>query len=290
MANETVLEVLQAAVAALEAGQRAALLTVVRSIGSTPRHSGAKMLLRADRSLVGTIGGGTLEERAVADAQQALTAGRSVLASYEFSATGEDSVGLCGGSVEVAIDVLLPASRLVIIGAGHIAQALASMAATSGMQVEVVDDRPEWASAERFPSARRHIVAYNRASETLAPLPIEITPSTALVLATWGWDEPALRQVLDSPAFYIGLVASRRKLKLISDRLSAGGVAHEQIALIRAPAGLDLGVETPGEIAVSILAEILLVRNHASGQPMKSLRRGAAPHAPPTTTSAGGAA
>jgi xanthine dehydrogenase accessory factor len=283
MANESILEVLQAAVGALEAGQRAALLTVVRSTGSTPRHSGAKMLLRADGSLIGTIGGGTLEERAIADAQQALTTGRSALTSYEFSAAGDDSVGLCGGQVEVAIDVLMPASRLIIIGAGHIAQALASMATTAGMQVEVVDDRPEWASAERFPSAVCRIVSYDRATETLAPLPIEITPSTALVLATWGWDEPALRQVLSSSAFYIGLVASRRKLKLIGDRLRASGVAQERIALIHAPAGLDLGGETPGEIAVSILAEIMLARNHASGQPLASLRRSAAPRPAPTT-------
>jgi xanthine dehydrogenase accessory factor len=282
MANETILEVLQAAVGALEAGQRAALLTVVRSAGSTPRHSGAKMLLRADGSLVGTIGGGTLEERAIVEAQQALASGRSALASYEFSGTGDDSVGLCGGQVEVAIDVLMPASRLIMIGAGHISQALALMAATAGMSVEVVDDRPEWASADRFPGARCHIVAYDRASETLAPLPIEITPSTALVLATWGWDEPALRQILSSSAYYIGLVASRRKLKLISDRLRAAGVAQEQIDLIHAPAGLDLGAEAPGEIAVAILAEIMLVRNQASGQPLTSLRKRARLRPAPT--------
>jgi xanthine dehydrogenase accessory factor len=282
MANETVLEVLQAAVSALQAGQRAALLTVVRSVGSTPRHSGAKMLLRQDGTVVGTIGGGTLEERAIRDAQDVLKTGRSTLKSYEFGGKTDESVGLCGGSVDVSIEALVPPTRLVIIGAGHIAQPLAAMAGMVGMDVIVVDDRPEWASPERFPKAKAvHIVAYDRASETLAPLPVDITPSTAVVLATWGWDEPALRQVITTPAFYIGLVASRRKLKLIFDSLSKGGIDPALIARVHSPAGLDLGAENPGEIALSIMAEILAVRNAASGQPLSTLRRAASPYPPP---------
>jgi xanthine dehydrogenase accessory factor len=282
MANETTIEVLQAALDALQDGQRAALLTVVRALGSTPRHSGAKMLVRSDGSMVGTIGGGALEERSVIDAQQAIGTGRSVLRRYEFSGKAEDSVGLCGGAVDVSIDVLIPAARLLIIGAGHIAQSLAAIAAVAGMDVMVVDDRPEWAARERFPTAKQiHIVAYDRARETLAPIPVKITPSTAILLATWGWDEPALRQVIGSPAFYIGLVASRRKLKLIMESLSAHGVDPALIDRVHAPAGLDLGSETPGEIALAIMAEILLIRNNASGQPLTAARKLAAAGAPP---------
>jgi len=269
MTDHSALSVLQAAVAALQAGQRAALLTVVRTAGSAPRHSGAKMLVRADGSVVGTIGGGTVEERAVTDALQALENGASALKTYNISGQGVDNLGLCGGACDVSIEVLTPAPRLVIVGAGHIGQALATLAHVTGMAVYVVDDRPQWASAERFPTASSlHVVAYDRQTETLAPLPVEINASTAVVLATWGWDEPALRQVLPSPAFYIGLVGSRRKLKLVAERLAAAGFDRQQIERIHAPAGLDLGGETPGEIALAIMAEIQMIRNHASARPL----------------------
>ncbi len=273
MANETVKDVLAAAVAALEVGQRVVLLTVVRAVGSTPRRTGAKMLLRDDGSFVGTIGGGTLEEKALQDATGALKEGRSRLQHYEFSGKGEDSVGLCGGAVDVSIEVLEPALRLVLVGAGHIAVPLAAMAAMTGMDVMVVDDRAEYLRKERFPSAKEvHTVLYDRATETLAPLPVAITPSTAVVIATWGWDEPALRQVLRTPAYYIGLVASRRKMKLIFDDLRNEGFAVAELERVRAPAGLDVGRDAPGEIAVSILAEILMVRNGLSGLPLTRQR------------------
>lgn len=274
MPNETIKEVLAAAVAALDAGQRAAMLTLVHSQGSTPRHSGAKMLLRADGSVVGTIGGGTLEERALLDARQAIGEGRSRLLHYEFSGRAEGSVGLCGGAVEVSIEILEPSLRLLIIGAGHIAQPLAAIAGLCGLAVIVVDDRPEWANRERFPTAKEiHIVAYERETETLAPLPVTITPSTAVLLATWGWDEPALAQVLDTPAFYLGLVASRRKLKLIIEALAGRGIDPALMERVHAPAGLDVGGETPGEIAVSIMAEILMVRHGGTGQAIRDVRR-----------------
>ena len=274
MADASTLDVLQAAVAALQSGQRAALLTVVRTIGSAPRHSGAKMLVQADGSLVGTIGGGTVEERAVADAVQALSDGGSVLKTYNISGQGDDNLGLCGGAADVSIEVLAPAPRLVIIGAGHIGQALATLADIVGIDVDVFDDRPDWATAERFPTAKGlHIVAYDRHTEALAPLPVQIAASTAVVVATWGWDAPALRQILPTPAFYIGLVGSRRKLKLMAELLTAGGFDRQQIERIHAPAGLDLGGEAPGEIALSIMAEIQTVRYSASAQPLVSVRR-----------------
>jgi xanthine dehydrogenase accessory factor len=275
MANETILNVLQAAVSALESGQRAVLLTVVNAAGSTPRRNGAKMLLREDGSVVGTIGGGTMEERAVIDARAALESGVSTTNRYQMGGRLDQSVGLCGGQMDVSIEVLTPAARLLIIGAGHIAHALAALAAIAGMDVIIVDDRPQWATKERFPGARElHVVAYDRVSEALAPIPVTITPSTAVVLATWGWDEPALQQVLATPSFYIGLVGSRRKLKLISAGLAAKGFDPATIARVRAPAGLDLGGETPAEIAVSILAEILMLRYGAGGQPLHDQRHG----------------
>ncbi len=274
MANETILAVLQAAVSALEAGQRAALLTIVHAVGSTPRRAGAKMLVRADGACVGTIGGGAFEERALLDAQQALSGGGPAVKHYDVSGEPDDTLGLCGGVIDVSIEILVPDPRLVIIGAGHIGQALATLAGLTGMDVVIIDDRPQWATPERFPAARQiHVVAYERSSETLAPLPQEITPSTAVVVATWGWDEPALRQILATPAFYIGLVGSRRKRALIAGKLTQHGVDEHAIVRVRAPAGLDLGGDSPGEIALSIMAEIQLARSGRTGQPLSSLRK-----------------
>lgn len=271
MANDSVLAVLQAAAASLQAGEAAALLTIIHASGSTPRRAGAKMLLRADGTIAGTIGGGTMEEAALADARAALAGGKPMVGHYDISGGAADSLGLCGGQIEVSIEVLQPAPRLLIIGGGHIAQPLAAMAALVGMDVTVVDDRAEWVTPERFPSAAAlHTVAYDRAGEILAPLPVTITPATAVVVATWGWDEPALRQILSSPAFYIGLVGSRRKRALIAAKLLAGGLTPEHISRLRSPVGLDLGGDTPGEIALSILAEIQLARSGHTGRPLSA--------------------
>ncbi len=259
----------QAALAALAQGERLALCTVVRARGSVPRHDGARMLVWPDGRILGTIGGATLEQRAIEAAVQALEAGRSQLVNYVFSTHKDDadSVGLCGGAVDVHIEVLAPDPVLLIVGAGHVAQPLARMGAAIGMTVWVIDDRSEFATAERFPDAARlEVVTYDPETEVLAPLPVTPTPQTYVVLATWGWDEPALAQLLTRPAAYIGLVASRTKARVIREMLAARGLDEATIGRLRAPAGLDLGAETPAEIALAILSEILAFRHGATGR------------------------
>jgi len=136
-------------------------------------------------------------------------------------------------------------------------------------RVIAVDDRPEFIEAARLPDAdKRILVKYDPAGETLAPMPLEITPSTFVLVATWGWDEPALRQVIGSPAAYIGLVASARKSIIIFRDLVNEGISPELLARVRVPTGLDLGAETPMEIALSIMAEMLMVQRHATGVPL----------------------
>ncbi|MFQ5855384.1 MAG: XdhC family protein [Anaerolineae bacterium] len=385
-------EIFQTIAQALRTGQSVALATVIRSIGSTPRHVAAKMVVRADGSFVGTIGGGSMEHKAIRDAQSALASGMSCLAMYPLVGKTPDSLGLCGGTQEVFIDVLSPRSRngcagetlklfetlvdaceagepaalvtvvhseactersrsdglscqvgekilvrhdastcgglsggeleprilleaqealrrnrsirlgyqpqvdrltklnsserepmevfvdivqprseLLIIGAGHIGLALAVMGRILGMRVVVVDDRSDW--VQRFPDVDEAIVVpYDPETETLDAIPITITPSTNIVVATWGWDEPALEQVASSPAPYIGLVASRRKAKIIFDDLLARGVPEEDLARVRVPAGLDLRAETPEEIALSIMAEMLLLERDGTGLPLLEIK------------------
>jgi xanthine dehydrogenase accessory factor len=265
--------VMRAALSALDRGETVVLATVVQARGSTPRHGGARMLIDAEGGTVGTIGGATLEQRVLADARAVLSGGGARLARYVFSTRPDDpdSVGLCGGAVDVYLERLAPDPVLVIIGAGHIARALAALAAELDARVHVVDDRAEFVTRERFPrAAGLHHVAYEPATERLAPLPLVIPPGASVVVATWGWDLPALEQVLAGPAAYVGLVASQTKWRAIAARLKERGVPEAAIARVHAPIGLDLGAETPAEIALAILAEITAVRGNSPAGTLSS--------------------
>ena len=267
MSNEQ--ELYGSIVETLDHGEAVAIATVTKASGSVPRGVGSKMLVWRDGTISGTVGGGTMEERVIKEAQEAIVDGRPRYREYLFTSDAENSVGLCGGQAEVFIDVVRPRQRLLLIGAGHISLALAKIAALNGFAVSVVDDRPEFLSPERFPDAGERIhVNYNPESEALDPLPVRVDAATHVVVATWGWDEPALAQVLSTPAPFIGLVSSRRKLKLIADKLRARGCTDEDINRIHAPIGLDIGAETPEEIAVAIMAEIIMQRRGGDGTPI----------------------
>ncbi len=253
-------------------GAAVAIATVTKASGSVPRGVGSKMLVWRDGTIEGTVGGGTMEERVIKEAQDAITDGRPRYREYLFTSDAENSVGLCGGQAEVFIEVVRPRQTLMLIGAGHISNALAKIAALNAFHISVVDDRAEFLTQERFPDADELIhVRYQSDSEQLDPMPVNIDAATHVVVATWGWDEPALAQVLQSPAPYIGLVSSRRKFKLIADKLRERGCTDADIARIHAPIGLDIGAETPAEIAVAIMSEIVMQRRGGDGSPI-SLR------------------
>lgn len=273
--------IMRSALDLLDTGNPFALATVVRVRGAAPRHSGARMLVFPDGRTEGTVGGATLEQRVVQHALEALREGRPRYETYLFSTRPEDkdkSVGLCGGEVDIHIDVVKPDPRLMIIGAGHIAIPLARMAAMVDMRVVVVDDRPEYATRERFPDAEEiHIVRYDEETEELATIEAVVDYNTFVVVATWGWDQPALAQVLTRDPAYVALVASPAKARAIFQGLLSQGIPEARLAEVRTPAGLDIGAETPAEIALSILAEILSVRRSRGGKPMRETRRQGAP-------------
>ncbi|MCB0153166.1 MAG: XdhC family protein, partial [Anaerolineae bacterium] len=226
-----------------------------------------KALLRYDASLAGD-----LLPPALAASQAALRENRPARLGGPLTGdafTPLDS--LTRAPVELFVDVVQPQAELLIIGLGHIGLALAEFGRLLGLRVVVIDDRPEWLA--RCPQADEAIlVAYDPVSEALDSIPVTITPSAHIVVATWGWDEPALAQVVTSPAAYISLVASRRKAILIFEKLLDGGLAREELARIKVPAGLDLGAETPEEVAFSIMAEIMMSQRAASGRPMTEVR------------------
>jgi xanthine dehydrogenase accessory factor len=257
----------QAAASAVERGEAVALATIVRVAGSTPRGVGTKMLIRADGTGEGTVGGGELEARVVAVAREALRAGEPRLVSFTLHDTEAGDAAICGGQADVFIDVLLPHPTLLIVGAGHVAVPVARLGTLLGFRTVVLDDRAEFASKERFPRAGELIVG---------DIPVElaqfsVNAQTHVVIVTRGHahDEAALRAVLDSPAAYIGMIGSRRKVRTVFDHLRAAGVSEDALARVRAPIGLDIGAETPAEIAVSIMAEIVMLHRGGRGDPLK---------------------
>lgn len=273
-------EVFRAVVSALDQGQDAALVTIVKTNGSTPQRVGAKMLVYADGRTVGTIGGGCCESDATLKAREALRSRRPQLARYELSDDlAEESGLICGGQMEVYIEPLEPAAHLYLVGAGHVSAYLGRFAAQTGFHVHVLDDRERFANRERFPDAKEILV--DAIPDALAR--IEWPANSFLVIVTRGhrYDFDALRAVAGRPFRYIGMIGSRAKVKRIFDELGEGGCPADWLQQIHAPIGLDIGAVTPAEIAVSILAELVAARNgrleQVAGMSMRSSRRPVGP-------------
>lgn len=249
-----------------------ALVTVVRSQGSTPQRAGAKMLVWADGRTVGTIGGGCYENDAFWKAREAISTGKQQLLHFELNDDFAQENGLiCGGRMDVHIDPLAPSPRLFIIGAGHVGFHLAKIASDVGFRINVVDDRDKFANLERFPGA----------AIVVEPIPdwlhrAEIPPSSYVVVVTRGHthDLDAMRALAARDLKYLGLIGSRAKVARIYDALLEEGLPHECLQRIHAPIGLEIGAVTPAEIAVSILAELIAVTRgvDTSAMSMKSVR------------------
>ncbi len=261
-------EIFQASLQALNEGKNAAIVTITQSVGRW--GVGERMLMRADGSTLGNLGDDQLAQCIRDQARAALDAGLS--SSIGFVARDNVLVPARQGEaadVDVFIQVLLSSPTLLLIGAGHIGEAIIHLAKFLKWRVVVVDDRPDFITPTRLPDAdERILVGYDAKTESLDPMPITITPSTFVLVATWGWDQPALRQIVDAPAAYLGLVASARKSIFIFRELIKEGMSSEKLARVRVPTGLDLGAETPEEIALSIMAEMLMVQRHATGMPL----------------------
>jgi xanthine dehydrogenase accessory factor len=255
-------QVLEAALQAAEGGEAAALVTVVSTSGSTPQKAGAKMVVYADGRIAGTIGGGCVEAEMAGRARRVIGTGRAELAEYDLTPdqAGEDGL-VCGGRMQVFLEPILGTPTLCLFGAGHVAQPLARMARMAGFRVEVTDDRARFANAERFPEADRIVVAEAAA----AAGQMTLGPATYAVVVTRGHrgDALALAAVLGRGVRFVGLLGSRAKLVHVAAELESRGLSREAIARIHCPLGLAIGAQSPEEIAVSILAEMIAVRRGA---------------------------
>jgi xanthine dehydrogenase accessory factor len=256
-------EVLEAFLDEMRSGRRAVLATIVRASGSTPRTIGARMIVRGDGSSFGTIGGGAFEAMVVCDAKELLEgpAPAPAVKKYTFTQEGENALGMaCGGTAEVLLEPADRGERLIIFGAGHVGLALARLAATVGFAPELVDDRASFCDAARLLPVGR--VWHCDADYVTGAPPLDPACYVAVVTRCHRTDRRALKQVLGRPLRYVGLIGSRRKKTVIFGELATeDGVSPEELARVRCPIGLPIGGETPEEIAVSIVAELLQVKN-----------------------------
>ena len=249
-----------------ESGGVGALCTIVWTQGSTPRGTGSKMLVYPDGSFIGTVGGGALENRVVQEALEAIGDGKPRKLSYKMDDPELGDPGVCGGQLEVFVEPIVPNPLLLVIGGGHVGKAVVHLGKWLGFRVALSDDRPEFCTPEAIPEADEFYPV------PMAELPqhIEITPWTSIVLTTRGADVDAngLPALFESGAAYIGVIGSRRRWKTTVKLMLEAGVSQEKIERVHSPIGLELNAETPEEIAVSIMAEIIMLRSGGDGKKM----------------------
>jgi xanthine dehydrogenase accessory factor len=254
----------QALVELQDKNEAAALCIVVRTSGSTPRRAGSKMLVHADGSFIGTVGGGELENRVIAEALQSMQDGRPRMMEYSMAEPQRGDPGVCGGQMEVYVEPILPKPEVIVIGCGHVGKAVVHLAKWLGYRVLVSDDRVEMCTPEAIPEAD----AYYPGLMQELPNQVKIKPWTNLVLTTRNVDVdvPGLPVLLGTPAGYIGVIGSRRRWEVTRQKLGEAGVSEDKLERVHSPIGLELGGETPEEIALSIMAEIILARGGKSAQ------------------------
>lgn len=234
-----------------------AMATIIESSGSTPRGT-AKMIVLADGTSIGTVGGGIVESRVIAEAQKAIDFGRPTVLEYALDhGPGATSLPMeCGGAMKVLVEVFGARPRVLIAGGGHVGLEIAKAAHAIGYRIAIVDDRPDFVNSERFPMAQELYVDADM-NTALASAPVD--RNTCAIIATHASDERALRHFIKTDCRYLGFLGSRRKVRTLLDMLRSEGVAEETLGRVRAPIGLDLGAETPQEIAISVVAEMMAV-------------------------------
>ncbi|MFA5141068.1 MAG: XdhC/CoxI family protein [Elusimicrobiota bacterium] len=247
---------------AREAGRSAALVTIVSAEGSTPREIGAKMLVYPDGSTVGTVGGGRLEALCIKESLRCIREGRSRKVRFELK---EDGIGMaCMGTVEAFIDVYREDVRLLILGAGHVGERIAAVAALAGLPYSVADDRPEFANPERFPRASGILV--KKPHQALKAAGVDERTYVVIVTRGHELDAECLQAALGTKAAYIGMIGSRSKVPAMLRRAKRNGRPAASDPRVFSPIGLDLGGKSPGAIAVSVVAEILKLHHARSGR------------------------
>ena len=242
----------------IQASEPFAWVTIIGQEGSSARHLGSSMLVTLDGKVIGTVGGAVAELQLIEQALAALKEGKP--------RTVKMPLPVCAGVITCFINIFQTPETLILIGAGHVAQPMAKLGKMVGFRVIVIDDRREYATLDRFPEADQLIVDnWERAISE-----VRIDENSYVVILTYAgeYDELALRKVIDSKAAYIGMISSESKAKAVLAKLRRDNISGELLSRVVTPIGLDIGAETPAEIAVSTIAEIIMQRRRGSGKPL----------------------
>jgi len=252
------------------AGRRGALATIVHTNGSIPSYESSRMLVREDGSIAGTIGGGCVEAEVWAAAKEVMQkeSPRKMVFHLNNEASYENGL-ICGGTLEIFVEPILPQPVLYLFGGGHVSMAVAKAASASGFAIGVVDDREAFANKERFPMAQEIYSSYEEAFEKLHP-----NAATYLVIVTRGHKEDmrVLAWAVRTEARYVGMIGSKRKVLSVYKALENEGYKPEEFERVYAPMGLEIGALSPEEIAVSIAAELIAVRRNVANAEHKKLK------------------
>ncbi len=257
-------ELLHELLRAQEAGQPVVLATIIADRGSVPRRSGAKMLIYADGRISGTIGGGEMEARIIAEAQECLADGQTRIVPYSLVDPRRGDPGVCGGEVEVYLEPYAPQATLLVIGCGHVGQAVADLAHWMGFRVVVSDDREELATPQHIPQADLYLPG--TLTDILPRAGVHANTYIAVLTRNVLIDRELLPLLAETPAPLIGVIGSRRRWQETKKLLLEDGMPAATLARFHSPIGLELNAETPREIAVSILAEIIMARRGGDGR------------------------
>jgi len=255
-------EIASGLVAALEEGLAAVMATVTRTNRSVPRHAGAKMLVYADGRQLGTIGGGEMEARVRDASAELLTSGSSATIDYELLDPGRGDPGVCGGSVSVHLEVFMPQPHLVVVGCGHVGAAVVELAQWLDYRVTAIDDRVDLPHEDRLAGA--DVVLGGPLEDSLSKAGIDDQTHVVLLTRNVGVDAEVLPFVIASPAQSIGVMGSARRWQTTCKKLIDEGVDAEQLERVVSPIGVDIAAETPAEIALSIMSQLVDVRRRDS--------------------------
>jgi xanthine dehydrogenase accessory factor len=252
--------------AAVETGRPVVLATVVETRRSAPRRSGTKMLINADGTTIGTIGGGEMEARVITAAAEVLAARRSQLLEYALVDPTKGDPGVCGGEVEIYLEPYMPRHTVYVIGCGHVGRAVIDLAHWLGYRTVAIDDRAEMVTAEELPNADERVLG------SLSNVDGDVSDDASIVVVTRNteMDVTVLPEALATPARYIGVMGSNTRWRSVSQRLVDAGIAPADLERVHAPIGLEMNAETLEEIAVSIMAEVIRVNRTVSSVPESS--------------------
>jgi len=242
-------------------GGEAALATIISTKSHTPRHVGAKMLVKSSGEIIGTIGGGDLEKKVQNEALKVIKEGNAKIFHYDLTGKKDSEVDMiCGGIMDVFIEPILSNPTLYIFGGGHVSVPISQIAKIAGFKVVVIDERQDYANSERFPDVDKIIC--DNFNDVFSKISINELSYIVIVTTEHKFDEQVLEKAIRTPATYIGMMGSPKKRDIIFSNIMSRGATKDLLKKVHSPIGIEINSETPDEIAISIVAEMIKHRRN----------------------------